>query len=115
MTFFSLTKTAAKTSILTLALMAAMPSTSFADATNLTIKIGKADLKSKCSSSGGTFESNSDGYSCEVNRDDGSSSYVDCANPQSCTGQNIDAAIIIDQGIRKGFRTNVRGALAVSK
>ena len=115
MTFLSLTKTAAKTSVLTIALMAAMPSASFADATNLTIKIGKADLKSKCSSSGGTFESNSGGYSCEVNRDDGSSSYVDCANPQSCTGQNIDAAIIIDQGIRKGQRTNIRGALAVSK
>ena len=115
MTFLSLTKTAAKTSILTIALMAAMPSTSFASAANANIKISKADLKSKCDSSGGKFNSDSDGYTCEVDRNDGSWSIVSCSNPQSCFGQNIDAPVIRDQGIRKGQRTNVRGALAVSK
>lgn len=115
MTFLSLTKTAVKTSILTIALMATMPSTSFADAARSDIKISEADLKSKCDSSGGKFNSDSDGYTCEVDRSDGSWSIVSCSNPQSCFGQNIDAPIVRDQGIRKGQRTNARRALAVSK
>ena len=115
MAFLSLTKAAAKTSVLTIALIAALPSTSFAGATNMNIKVGKADLKSKCNSSGGKFESSSDGYSCTVDRSDGSSSVVSCGSSQSCFGANIDAPLVRGADIRQNSITTVQRTFSITK
>jgi hypothetical protein len=45
---------------------------------------GRTSLRVACAESDGKFNSNRQGYGCNVNWDDGSQTFIECTNDESC-------------------------------
>lgn len=56
---------------------------------NNNIKISRYNLLKACAKSGGKWHNGPDGYACDVNRKDGSSSHIECKNSGKCEGTNL--------------------------